>query len=117
MAGERLVELMQQAAAGQQARSTPTDFVYGTVISAAPLRIQIDEKFPVDAGNLVLSALCKPFSTSIMQHKHKDSQDGDTDEQLLTVQLWRGLAAGDRVRMLQCNSGQKFYVLDREVFP
>lgn len=117
MAGERLVEAMQKAATGEIGRQTPTDFVYGTVTGLSPLTIQIDEKFPVSGENLVLSALCKPFVTTVFLHKHKDSISGDTDEQLLTITVWRGLAVGDRVRMLRCNSGQTFYVLDREVFP
>lgn len=116
MAGERLAELMQQAAAGQMARETPTDFVYGTVVSAAPLEIQIDEKFKVGTGNLILSTFCKPFTTTATAHKHT-IESKETDTQLISVTLWRGLVVGDRVRMLQCNSGQKFYVLDREVFP
>ena len=121
MPGERLVELMQRAARGQEARGTPTDFVFGTVKSIAPLVIQVDEKFPVYEEQLILSALCKSFTTTVFDHLHSVTVGGDghthtgsTDNRLRVVEVWRGLLPGDRVRMLQCNSGQKYYVLDRE---
>lgn len=110
------VDLMAATAASEMSRHTPTDFVYGTVISASPLVIQPDEKAQLPAGFFILSALCRPFTTTVLAHRHKaDGGAGDdTDQQLLTVTLWRGIAQGDRVRMLQCRGGQKYYVLDRE---
>jgi hypothetical protein len=108
---------MQQAARGHGQRETRTDLVFGTVTSVSPLTIQIDDKFPVYESQIVLSALCKPFVTDIYRHLHADNYYGNTDERLQTVTVWRGLQAGDRVRMLQCNGGQKYFVLDREVFP
>ena len=114
MAGERLVKAMMDAAAGQRARETPTDFVYGTVLSVSPMQIQVEGKFPIDEENIILSALCKPFETTLLRHKHKESIGDETDIQLDPVLVWRGLEPGDRVRMLQCNGGQKFYVLERD---
>lgn len=114
MAGERLLEAIQRAADGQIGRSTPTDFIYGTVISVSPLIIKPENSEEITEDFLIPSALCKPFVTTVFRHKHKDSVGGETDEQLLSVTIWRGLAIGDRVRMLRCNSGQKFYLLDRE---
>ncbi len=101
MAGERLVELMQKAAKGQSERETPTDFLYGTVTSVAPLIVQVDNKFPVYDHQIILSALCKPFVTDVFKHLHKDSVLDETDERLITVEVWR----------------EKYYALDREVFP
>lgn len=106
--------LMQQAAAGQMARSSPTDFVYGSVVSVTPLIIQPEGKQPLDEDFLVLSPLVKPFTTTLLRHSHKCTDGSETDIQLDPVLVWRGLEKGDRVRMLQCNGGQKFYVLDRE---
>ena len=115
MPGEKLVDAMMKAAAAQGARETPTDFVYGTVISVSPLRIEVEGKFPVDEGNLILSCLAKPFVTTLLKHRHLCEKCEDFDDiQLDPVMVWRGLAIGDRVRMLQCNSGQKFYVLERD---
>lgn len=116
MAGERLVEAMQHAASGQIDRCTPTDFAYGTVVSVSPLVIQPEGKKPLDAGFLILSAMCKPFMTTLLRHTHlQENGTGQvTDTQLDPVMVWRGLEVGDRVRMLQCQGGQKYYVLDRE---
>jgi hypothetical protein len=115
MAGEKLVALMQQAARGEQARSSPTDFVFGTVVSISPLIIQPEGRQSLDEDFLVLSPLVKPFVTTALKHNHTCEGCGsETDDQLISVTLWRGLSPGDRVRMLMCNGGQKFYVLDRE---
>lgn len=96
MAGEKLLQLIAQTGKGERARSDPTNLIFGTVTSIAPLTIQTEAKQPLDADFLVLSALCKPFSVPQLG------------------QIWRGLAVGDRVRMLQCEGGQAFYVLERE---
>ncbi len=117
MAGEKLADLMLKAAGKQGNRETRTDLVFGTVISVSPLKISVDEKFPVTDEQIVLSALCKEFKTDVFRHLHSENYYGNTDERLQSVIVWRGLEAGDRVRMLQCNGGQKYYVLDREVFP
>lgn len=114
MPGEKLLAVMQHAARGEQSRSTPTDFVYGNVTSVTPLVIQPEGKQPLDADFLILSALCKPFVTTLLRHQHRESDGDDTDIRLDPVLVWRGLQVGDRVRMLQCCGGQKFYVLDRE---
>lgn len=113
MPGEKLIELMQQTARNEYARSTPTDFVYGSVTSVSPLVIMVEGRFSVGEEKLVLSALVKPFVTTLLRHSH-GSSCGGTDVQLDPVMVWRGLEEGDRVRMLQCHSGQTYYVLDRE---
>jgi hypothetical protein len=77
----------------------------------------VDERFTVYEGQIVLSALCKPFVTDIFRHLHTENYYSNTDERLQTVTVWRGLIVGDRVRMLQCNDGQTYYVLERDVFP
>lgn len=115
MAGEKLAALMLQAAASQMARQTPTDFVYGMVTDISPLVVQLENKFPIREDSLILSALCKSFVTTLLRHSHRCEGCGsETDICLDPVTVWRGLEKGDRVRMLQCDKGQKFYVLDRE---
>ena len=116
MAGERLVEVMQRAASGQMDRQTPTDFTYGIVTGVNPLTIQADNKKVLTEDFLVLSALCRPFTTTAFAHLHKaDAGAGeDTDTRLGMITIWRGLAVGDSVRMIRAQAGQKYYVLDRE---
>jgi len=116
MAGERLLEAIQSAADGQYNRKTPTDFIFGTVTSLNPLVIKPDNNKPITQDFLILSALCRRFDTGNLVHLHLAERGSgeETDDRLVTVMVWRGLIVGDRVRMLQCCGGQKYYVLDRE---
>lgn len=88
-----------------------TDLIVGTVISASPLNIKIGDQ-EVSETFLILSPLCRRTYTHIYSHSHSEHH-GRTSTELTTVQLWRGLQAGDKVYALKCNGGQRFYILQR----
>lgn len=97
----RLVKAMRRAAAPNE--NTLTDIVMGTVTSVSPLKIKTD-KLELTQSFLILSALCQSASV-----KHTLGDHGT-----YTIQLWRGLQVGDKVYMLKCCNGQKYYVLQRK---
>ncbi|MNJ00018.1 hypothetical protein D3C73_1592480 [compost metagenome] len=75
-------------------------FSYGTVTVAAPLQIQVDQRFILSGAALVLPE-------SVMESK----LEWDGRE----IVLRRGLEKGDRVLMVRMQGGQSYVVLDRLV--
>lgn len=98
----------------QKCTITPNDscdLVVGIVTSTKPLTIKVGNK-SISNTFLILSPFCRKTSVNLA-HSHS-CPDGRTSTELQLVQLWRGLAVNDRVYMLNCNKGQKYYVLQRQ---
>jgi hypothetical protein len=96
MAGSKLINIIQNA--GKMPTGETTDLLFGVVTSVSPLKIKIDNRFEVDEKFLILSALVKETTISVLPN----------------ILLWRGLIVGDKVRVLRVNKGQMFYVIERE---
>lgn len=80
-----------------------SDMVYGTVTSTSPLKIRVDNMtFDLDGRFLILSRMVQNLTVTI-------TIDGKSG----SATVFRALQAGDRVRMLRVQHGQKFYVLER----
>lgn len=78
------------------------DKMTGTVISTAPLSVQPDISMPpIPEAGLILTDAVKARSAMV-----KGGGGG-------TVELNRGLAAGDKVLMLRVSSGQCYLILSR----
>ena len=90
MAGERLAKMINEC---KTPESKLTDLVFGNVTSASPLRIRVHNSALGElSGNfLMLSSLCRPGTPG-----------------------GEALRVGDTVRMLRCNGGQLYYVLEKE---
>lgn len=94
MAGEKFVRTMRNVAKGANPPSSKTDVLFGTVTSENPLKINIENRFEVGASLLILSPFCY-------------------DMEFQGTKLWERLKKGDKVNLLRCQQGQKFYVLDK----
>ena len=98
MAGERIAKIIIDS--GKKPNSTTTDFLYGVVTSSTPLRIKIDGRFEVGEDFLILSMLCQEKIVTIPPSTQ--------------ITLWEGLAVNDIVKLLRINSGQTYYVMEKE---
>ncbi|EAC8001229.1 DUF2577 family protein [Listeria monocytogenes] len=79
-----------------------SDLVYGLVVSISPLKIKVEKRFEIDSEFIELSQLVRNLSISFTI----DGKKG-------TAQVFRALQVGDKVRMIQAQKSQKFYVLER----
>lgn len=124
-----MIEIMKQAAADAIQQGKPVNVLFGTVQSVSPLRITIDQKLPLEAGDLILTSLVKDRQTrisfnhpgikNIVKNYSMDDIPG-TDYKLAfqqpvqnEVTLHDGLKMGERVILLRVQGGQKYIVLDR----
>jgi hypothetical protein len=99
-----LIEVIQQIIQNGIAELKLTDLVIGTVITNAPLTIQIDALMqPLPEEALIKTENIMPKSYT------GTTSDGAS----FTVVINQGVQPGDKVVMLRCQHGQRFIVLSK----
>ncbi len=93
-----LVVLIKKAATEAVNASKPANIVFGKVISAAPLTVQLDQQIMLTAAQLVTARCLLGYSVTF---------DG------VTQVVIPALAAGETVIMAQLAGGQQYVILDR----
>ena len=99
MVGERLANQIKKSRVKD---SELSDLVYGQVVSTAPLKIQVENRFEISAPFIELSQTVKNLTVTF-------SVEGKQG----TANIFRDLVVGDKVRMLRAQKSQKYYVLER----
>jgi Protein of unknown function (DUF2577). len=91
-----------------------TDEVYGKVNSTAPLSIWISQDLPAVTDDF-LELTTEAAGLSIDVELPVTEKDGSKTTQLAkgTIEVFKPIAAGDKVRMLRVRQGQRFIVLGR----
>jgi len=107
MAGEQLARLIKDC---QTKEGELSDLVYGVVTSTTPLTIRVDNRFSVGSRHLLLSQMVRNLSLPVTVSV---TVNGESGQGTGTVQVFRPLQTGDRVKMLRVSKGQKYYVLER----
>ena len=85
-----LVRAVKQAAVEAVKADGPMAVSFGTVTSASPLKIQVDQKKTLTEAQLILT--------------YKGRK---------TFKVHLALKAGEKVILISCDGGQKYIVLDR----
>lgn len=99
-----LIEVIQQIIQNGIAELKLTDLVIGTVVTNAPLTIQIDTLMqPLPEEALIKTENIMPKSYT------GTTSDGAS----FTVVINQGIQPGDKVVMLRCQHGQRFIVLSK----
>lgn len=109
MAGERILEMMKQRGGHD---SDYADVVFGTVVSASPLKIQISNQMTLTDAFLVLGRYVQKHKEKHTYHDYK--QDSDTTRTEAVV-VDDSLEAGDGVAMIRMDGGQQFYVFEKKL--
>lgn len=99
-----LVELIQKIAKRAVEEAQPTSIEYGTVVSANPLKISLEQKLTLDSTHLILTNNVKDFEVEM-------TVDGVRKKYTVHNQLKNG----DKVILFRQQGGQKFVVLDKVV--
>lgn len=133
----RLVRLVKQAAVEAVQASAPMSVCFGTVTSAFPLEITVDQKKILTDAQLILTNAVQDFTvemtmdhvTEVVSHGHTvvDTYTGGGSAAAVehshpykgrkSFQVHLGLKAGEKVTLIRCDGGQKYIVLDRLEVP
>lgn len=118
-----LIDVIKQAAMEAVKADNPTQIVYGTVISAKPLQIQVNSKLTLDETFLVLTKNVSDYEAEVDIDFEGEGVIGieEGEEQLLKkfsitdakIKIKNALKTGDDVVMVQMQGGQRYVVLDK----
>lgn len=123
-----LVETLKRAAVEAMEAKKPVNVYFGEVVSAAPLKINVEQKMMLGEKQLILSRNVTNFKTSITGGNIKNYYyTGSTTDSgtapvspshvhavgKIEITVHNGLVVGDEVILIRQQEGQKFIVLDR----
>lgn len=122
-----LVQLVKKAAVEAVNASSPMGFCFGTVTSASPLKIQVDQKKTLTEAQLILTNNVRDFAVEMTTlpdfHETEEESGGSGDAAFAShkhkyqgrkkCKVHLALKSGEKVILLRCDGGQKYIVLDR----
>ena len=137
----KLHDTIKQIALNAVETSKPSGVFYGTVVSASPLQIQLEQKIILGSEFLILSSSVRDFTVTMTvdhqtdvesEHTHQyfDSDTGQgasgsttrtssptthlhSYSGTKTFKIHLGLKTGEKVVLMRVQGGQQFIVLDR----
>jgi preprotein translocase subunit YajC len=109
-----LNEAIKEVVKGTVSQSEPSTFLFGTVKSASPLSISVndDKKLDLTKEFLVLT-------NNVMDYEVEIEVDWKTDDDLHTIKgkkkikMLNALKTGEKVILIKQQGGQKYLVLDK----
>ena len=122
-----IVKKVHQAAIDAMESTKPVNVYFGEVVSAAPLKINVEQKMILGEKQLILSRNVTDFKTKITAGNIKNYYyTGDVNSGTapvspshvhavgtIEITVHNGLAVGDGVILIRQQEGQRFIVVDR----
>jgi hypothetical protein len=114
-----LLETIKKAGLGAVEAASPVNVLFGTVISAEPLKVNVDQRFMLTDKNLVIAEHLWTYNVEM----HVKNADVSTSEpnaykasmDSADVTIQRNLKAGDKVILLRVQGGQQYVILDKVI--
>lgn len=124
-----LVDTLKRAAVEAVEAGNPVNVYFGEVISASPLKINVEQKMILGEKQLILSRNVTNFKTKITAGNIQNYYyTGDINSGIapvspshihavgtIEITVHNGLAVGDKVIILRQQKGPKFIVMDRVI--
>lgn len=109
------VNLVKQAAVEAVEAAKPVQLLYGVVVSATPLSIQVDQKVFYSEQMLVLTRNVTDFTLDISLSAETEEVAGHSHAMngRKKIIVYNGLTVGDRVLLARMQKGKQYLVLDR----
>lgn len=122
-----IVKKVHQAAIDAMESTKPVNVYFGEVVSASPLRINVEQKMVLGEKQLILTRNVTDFKTKITAGNIKNyyytgyvnsgtapvSPSHVHAVGMIDVTVHNGLAVGDGVILIRQQEGQRFIVVDR----
>lgn len=104
----------------------PANIVYGTVVSVAPLRVQVDQKLILEREHLKLTRAVMDYEVDMTVDHLTENRAGGSGEASFASHnheykgrkkflIHNGLIVGDKVTMIRAHGGQQYIIIDKEV--
>ena len=119
-----LVETLKRAAVEAMQATKPVNVYFGEVVSAAPLKINVEQKMELGGAQLILTRNVTTHETEVTVDWSTNSKSGGSGDAAFAshthgitgkkkITVHNGLAVGDEVILIRQQEGQKFIVIDR----
>ena len=123
-----LVRAVKQAAVEAVKADGPMAVSFGTVTSASPLKIQVDQKKTLTEAQLILTNNVRDFNVDMtVDHQTEETSGGSGYAEFAShkhaykgkkaYKVHLALKTGEQVLLLRADGGQKFIILDRVEAP
>lgn len=110
-----LVKLLKQASVEANEASKPVCICYGKVVSAAPLKISVEQKLILGEAQLILTRNVTDFITKVTVEW--ETEEANSHKHVIsgkkTITIQNRLAVGDEVILIREQGGQNYVVVDR----
>lgn len=104
-----MIDQIKKIVQGADSASVPCTFIFGKVVSVAPLKVQVDNRFIISGAALVT---LKPQSGGeYSTHTHRVKVSGVEYTTEKEKQEYYGLTNGDKLALLRERGGQRYLVL------
>lgn len=121
------VKAIKKASVEAMEASKPVNVCFGTVTSASPLQINVEQKMTIGEAQIVLTRNVTDYTTSITGGNIKNYYyTGDIESGTapvspnhvhaigkVNIKVHNALQVGDEVVLIRQQEGQKFIVIDR----
>lgn len=124
-----LIEIMKMASMDAMENKQMCDLRFGTVISVAPLKVQITNQLTIPESLLIVPQHLTDYSVDCIftrtaklttgetlesnGHTHKLEIQTDEGQESTSFIIQNALKIGDKVALLRKQGGQSFFILDR----
>lgn len=119
-----LLKTLKQSSVDAVEATKPVNVCFGTVTSASPLKINVEQKMTLTEKQLILCREVTEYTTNVTVNWTTDSKSGGSGEESFaahthgitgkkSITVHNGLVVGDEVILLRQQGGQKYIVVDR----
>ncbi len=118
------VEAVKKASRDEREASKPVNIYFGKVISASPLKINVEQKMILNENQLILGRNVTDYITAVSVNWETEDKEGGTGEESYEkhkhqifgqkqILIHNALGIGDEVILIRQQEGQKFIIVDR----
>ncbi len=115
-----LVRAMQEVSNNANNAGYPATVMSGTVTSASPLKIQVEQRFEISGSMIIIPEHLTDYKVKVTVEKSHTEDAGEPEHNHeyggeMTVTVHGGLKSGDSVQLMRQQGGQRFVVIGRVV--
>lgn len=118
------IDAVKKAAMEALESNKPVNILFGTVLSASPLKIQVDQKSIYTSKMLILTRNVTDFEVDMTVNHTTEDKGGGSGAAAYeahkhayvgkkTFKAHNALKAGEKVLLIRVQQGKKFVVIDR----
>lgn len=110
-----LLTSIKKAAKEAVEEAEPAGIIFGTVVSASPLKVQVEQKLLLTKEFLILTKNVIDYEAELEIEWQTETEQGHKHEikKIKKVKFKNAVKKGDKLILIKQQGGQKYVVLDK----